>query len=268
MGGGYYYLVASLPELEIGAPPPVTLGGFLQDHEEILRPDWGLVEVLLLSNDAENLHSLLADRSGAMISPCVYSKEELEEAIQLREGLPPFMLEHITRVLGTSGGTQEPGQIVSRLSDLVKGYMLWAGLRENPFLKSYFAFELRLRNAAAGIRARARGRDVLSDTAGDEDDLVLLRMRESRSAPDFGLQGEEPWMGRLVQGFEKGQPEELERTMDEIRLGEVESLVALKDFQIDVVLAFLLRLRIVERWAALDAGVGQGFVQTLVRDAM
>jgi hypothetical protein len=269
MGGGYHYLVSSLPALRIGEPPPVSLGDFLRDHEEMLRGDWGLVEVLLLRNDVENLHALLTEGpAAAMVSPSVYTREELEEAIKLREGLPPFMLEHIARVPAYGPSAAEAGQAPSRVADLVKAYLLWAALQEQPFFRGYFTFELRLRNAAAGIRARGRGRDVLEATAGEDDDLVLFKMRESRSAPDFGLQGEAPWMARLVQAFEKGEPEELERTMDEIRLAEIDSLVALKDFQIDVILAFLLALGIVTRWAAFDAQSGEGFVQALVRDAM
>ncbi len=249
---GYHYLVASVPDLRFGEPPPFALAEFLATYHDELTPEGGLVDVLVLRNDLANLKAVLGG-SENWREPAVYPRDALEQAMGDREGLPEFMIHHIQ--------APEP-------ATLDKNYLLYAASQPNTLLCDYFSFELRLRNVLAAIRARESGVDVLRDTAGAADDLYAQLIRENRSVPDFGLQGEAPWISRIVQAFEKGDPNDTEMVLDRIRFNHISELNELRDFQIEVVLGYILQLQILERWAELDAGAGYEYVRELSHKAM
>ena len=265
-GHRYYFVVASLPELHFGEPPPLRMRDFLDAYGTEVREDRPLVDVILLRNDVRNLKTLLQGKGGgdteeSWVEPSVYSRQELEEAVSRGEGLPSFMNEYVAACRREDAAPPPPAM-------LDRGYLRYGASRTNEFLRKIFTFEIQLRNVVAGMRARRLGADVLSWVEADEGDLFRLKMSENRSAPDFGLLGEAPWIAPLLQSFEKDDPALVERSMDAVRFARIEEETDLMDFQTEVILAYLMKLQILERWAAFDAEAAAAYIETLTREAM
>lgn len=125
---------------------------------------------------------------------------------------------------------------------------------KNRFVREYFAFDLNLRNAKVEYLNKAldrpAGKDVL-DVNADED-LPHIEVEEFEEAPkaDAILFGDD-LLAR-------------ERGLDELVWEKTDSLTTFDYFDLEAVLGFLVKLRIVSRWFLLDEETGRAFFKKLV----
>ena len=113
------------------------------------------------------------------------------------------------------------------------------------------------------MAARAAGRDVERVTVGEDD--VTEQLRRS-SASDFGLRGELPYVDAVIAAV-NDEPNLLEKEhkIDLIRWNESLELTVQNYFDIDAVLAYLVRVNIVARWTLLDRERGRELFEELLR---
>ena len=115
----------------------------------------------------------------------------------------------------------------------------------SSFVRGYFKFDLGVRNTKAGYLNRALGRDPDKDTVclGEEEFEQKARVEEILSGTDI--------LGR-------------EHALDDLMWEQAEELTALRVFDLDVVLSFVVRLMIADRWMRLDEASGREMLRTLV----
>lgn len=121
----------------------------------------------------------------------------------------------------------------------------------NRFIRSYFAYDLNLRNAKVEwinrTLSRPEGQDVLSP-----DGSQWTPEFEGRAEIDAVLSGSD------ILGRERGLDELMWQRIEEITLSDL--------FDIELILAFAAKLKIVDRWEKLDPETGQKFFRKLVQD--
>lgn len=145
------------------------------------------------------------------------------------------------------------------LSKLLRGYdpdsltadFYSAMLREhNSFLRGFFRFDLCLRNVKTDWLNSALGRPEGSDC------VRLPEMEDydfdSRSAAEEVLSGTD-----IIKR---------ERGLDDLLWAEIDRLTEMEVFSINVILAFVAKLKIVDRWSRLDPETGAAYFRTLVRE--
>src|SRR5574344_1463816 len=115
----------------------------------------------------------------------------------------------------------------------------------NPFLSSYFAFDQKIRNAQVGYISKITGKKEDDYTIGDAEEEF-----EEYST--------------LTQAFEIKNIIEREQTLDKIRWNKISEIVTFHYFDINVILAFLAKGKIVKRWLDMDKEKGAKLVETLV----
>ena len=130
----------------------------------------------------------------------------------------------------------------------------------SPFIRSYFAFDLNLRNAKVRYLNRRLGRpdgqDVLTGKGEDYNgDVDLLRFcpgefDEEREV-EFVLEQED------LLTREKG--------LDDILWRKIDQLGTFHWFDITAVLSYIAKLHIVDRWLALDEQTGRDMFRKLVQ---
>lgn len=164
----------------------------------------------------------------------------------------------------------DAGEIRARVREAVskhdRGYvdLLLGGGREDyyaecarsrcRFLREWSAFDRNLRNVGAALAARRLGLPV-SDALVGEGYIVDALSRSA--AADFGLRGEVSYVDTMVAAMsEGGNIIEKERAVDRLRWQMADELTLFNYFDIDKVLAYLVKVGILERWTALDAGRG------------
>ena len=122
-----------------------------------------------------------------------------------------------------------------------------AAQSKNRFIREYFDFDGRLRNMKVEYLAKRLGKK-------GEDYVVEL------PEADF----EE---GKLIQDIlADADFVEREQKMDELKWEKASDIARMDYFNMNAILAFLVKAKTVQRWAELDASKGQEMFQKLVQE--
>ena len=158
-----YYLLAKLPALgEIGSVPPIGLAE-LMEHSRESSQEAELVGALILYDDLVQREAFLAGEL-ADVDPAVLNPD----VVRNEAALPEYLV--------SSGAPQDHAVEVDSLWSTYFSYVAEVGRRErSQFLRRWVEFEVGLRNALAGERARRLGLDeapylVATELAADDDD--------------------------------------------------------------------------------------------------
>lgn len=116
------------------------------------------------------------------------------------------------------------------------------------FIREFFGFDLALRNAKVGALNKALGRPEGTDAVKMSDDDSSVEI----DGLDAVLYG-----SNLL---------DRELGLDRLVWQKVDELTALDIFNLDLVLAFVVKLKIVDRWMQLDAERGRELLQKLVTE--
>ena len=138
-----------------------------------------------------------------------------------------------------------------------------AALRHrNRFLREYFRFDLNLRNAKVRYLNAQLGREPDQDVMTGEDpeapDVDIDGFRFTGGEFEEALKVENILSGTDLVAREKG--------LDDILWDKIDSLATFHYFDIEAVLAYIAKLRIVTRWLNLDEEVGRDVFRRLLKD--
>ena len=262
----YYCLVAGLREYALDAE---TKGFDLKAiREEILEElseaDAREVRLLYGYYDCENL--IAAHDGRAVRNPlgCL-TEEELRSALQDPEELPREVAEVIRAYRNPEGEEAETVDVSQRFGkNLMEAYYRACAHAGSRFMREWSLFDRTLRNIAAAVAARAAGRETEQSTVGGGD--VVEQLHRS-SAADFGLRGELDWVDAVIAAV-NDEPNlvEKEHKIDLIRWNGSSDIAAQDYFNINAVLAYLVRVNIVARWSLLDRERGRAMFDRLIAE--
>ena len=122
-----------------------------------------------------------------------------------------------------------------------------AAASKNRFLREYFDFDGRLRNMKVDYLAKRLGKK------GDSYRVVL---------PEADFEEE----GRIRSIFENPDFVVREQQIDELKWEKAEDIARMDYFNMNTILAFLVKAKMVQRWAELDKAKGQEMFQRLVKE--
>ena len=120
----------------------------------------------------------------------------------------------------------------------------------NRFIRDWFRFDLDLRNAMVAFLNDSLGRP-------EGQDLVLLAEREAEEFPE-----EEA----VQQVLNRADLLKRERGLDDLRWQKVDELTAMDVFNLELILGFVAKLKIIDRWMQLDPEAGRALFRKLVED--
>lgn len=244
----YYYLLTALPELlfEEGKLP-INREEFERLTEENLSPDdKELFNLLKFGTDNQNVVNLL-EGSNQFLKGGVFSREELEEGIRHREGLPEYLLVFLSR------REEKSNRLIE---DQLWELYLDCSAKKNYFLKEYFLRERNLRNFISAVNLRKEGRKDSRKLIGSEDEEIYTALTNS-NLPDFGLSKELPYAPAVSEFITNDRYLELERYTDRLRFETINELNRFNYFTVEQILGYSLKLEIMERWHNLSEEKGQ-----------
>ncbi len=252
----YYYLIAGLPELFFDQDKmPFGLIEFRDElQRQLSEEDYRQLTFLFLPFDNRNLLRLLAKEEQPLDPRGILTPAQWEEALQDPARLPSY--QRIFLEAYRDQNPLRPDQSWElQLTSLFYDYALEAG---GAFIQRYFAFERDLRNLLTAIAGRTHHRAVESQFTGQ---YTLTEMVKKSHARDFGLANEHPYIDKLLQLEEQPDVWERERGIDRLRWNFIEELNTFNYFSLEVILGYMLRLMILERWTGLDASRGEKLLQ-------
>ena len=247
----YYFLASYLPEiLRDDMKIRVSLGDLLEERFHIPEPDWKEIELVFLGRDVLVLEKLLSGKT-VSISHSLFSVEFWQDQIKSPKEGPEFVLDFLRSTDLRSVGFKE-------IDRLYAGYFLHAlGTTANEFARDYFIFQQNLRNVVAALRARQKGLDPSEYLIGDGEVVNIL---SSSTAEDFGLSLEFPWIESLIKAE---TPHERQAMVEQIQWDYLDEHAGPDPFDFRVILAYLLKLEILERQLALSEDKGMEIVRRL-----
>ena len=262
----YYSLVAGLKEYALdgetkGFDAAAIVGEIL---ETVTASDARQVRLLYGYYDCENLAALRAGRTAC--NPLGnFTREELEAELKAPQQLPEALAAVVRAFADPEGEDAETVDTTVRFETALFGaYYALCERQGSAFLQAWSAFDRTLRNVAAAVTARATGRPVEEVTVGGGD--VVEQLQRS-SAGDFGLRGELPYIDGVIAAVnEESNLLEKEHKIDVIRWEQAAELSQFNYFDLNAILAYLVRMNIVARWSQLDAARGRAMFDRLIAE--
>ena len=120
----------------------------------------------------------------------------------------------------------------------------------NSFIRSFFSFDLDMRNAKVAYLNKALGREPGTD-------VMIL---DGRKKAEFFERDEADAV------LESGDILERERGLDNMMWKKVDEITAFDIFNINIILAFIAKLKIIDRWNKLDPETGKAMFRKLVEE--
>lgn len=133
---------------------------------------------------------------------------------------------------------------------LDSAFYLKALHHRNRFIREYFAYDLNLRNLKV---------EYLNKSLGRPEDMDIVRL-EGMDGSDF--EGRQEIMSVL----EGGDILKRERGLDDLMWKKIEEITIMDVFDIEVILGFIARLKIIDRWDKLDPDTGNELFRKLVEE--
>ena len=121
---------------------------------------------------------------------------------------------------------------------------------KNRFLRQWFAFDLDLRNTTVAY---------LNDSLGREEGQDIMQL-EGRGREEFP---EEESVNKVLRGADIL---ERESGLDELRWRKIEEITMMNYFDIEAVLGFVVKLKIIDRWLQLDPDSGRALFRRMVEE--
>jgi hypothetical protein len=132
------------------------------------------------------------------------------------------------------------------------------------WIREWAMFDRNLRNVIAAHTARTKGRGVADSLLTIEGDEIPLSLARS-SAADFNLRGELDYIDRLLTALgDQVNVVEKERTIDMIRWEKADQMAEGDAFGAPTILAYLVKVAVIGRWAKLDPATGREMYSKLV----
>ena len=126
-----------------------------------------------------------------------------------------------------------------------------AAASSNKFIRNFFELDLGVRNAKVEYLNRTLGRPEGKDV------LVLDPEKENT---EFEQKGE---VDAILEGSDILARE---RGLDDFYWKAVDTLTVMDVFDLDIILAFVVKLKLVERWLRLDEATGRELFRKLVKE--
>ena len=262
----YYALVAGLREYSLDTETKgFDIEEILAEVEEALSTsDMKVVELLYAYYDCENLISR-HNGSSTYNSLGRLSSEEIDEELKAPSRLIA-PLAKVVRVYASPESEEAEDFDLSQpfAKALMNAYYCCCEASKSRLLREWSKCDRTIRNIVAATLARKQGVAIEAVVVG-EDSVTESLLRSS--AADFGLRAELPYVEAIVSAVaDERNFIEKERKIDNIRWAELSELATFDYFDLNAVIAYLVRANMVARWVALDAKVGREMFDRLVAE--
>jgi hypothetical protein len=264
----YYYLVAGLPDIVPDDKKLHYTSLQLREYlrEELHPDDFALVELFYLPWDHENLLNLIFKNKKGWDERGNFSLDLLEQLIDKKQFdvldlsvFPTYFIDFI-ELYHDEEDDFSPASAIHYLTSA--WYDMMTGHR-NEFINQVAAYRLNMGNIMLALNGRKHNIPFEDALLGIDE--VTHALRKSRSR-DFGLSSEISDIENIIQIFETDNILERELRLDNHFWHHLDEITFFNYFTAEKVLAFMLKLFIVERWFVLDKERGQQLFNQLLSE--
>lgn len=268
----YFYLIAGLPDLSIDQGK--LQFGSVEFREyvksQLKRDDYQLIEWLFLPFDNQNLLLLLTQKTDQWNTAGIYTREQLELAItevvspdkiisDEPSGVKLYLKEFITMLFN------EEELMPAKNRDLILATLYYreAMKIKNEFLREWLEFEINVKNLLVYHTAQKLSIPYDSELLNITE---LANSLLSKIGRDVGEAAEWIHYTKVTQLAEINEIANREKSVDLLRWSVLDEMNLFNYFSIEVVISYLIKIMMIERWLKLDPKTGEELFRKLLGD--
>lgn len=279
MAAEYHYLVAGLIEYNLDGDNTSLNISSIKDEivRSISKKENKYFALMLGYYDVENIIMSLNGRDNQFSTLANYSKEEVQQIIERLKGehqeqkdefevdeevVPIKFFDFIERAIKLVNSGKE-GVEIDIEKALLTSYYSEMESSKCGFIKEWGEADRAIRNICASIEARRKGRDISDVVIGSGfvvDSLI------TSNAPDFGLKGEVDFVDKVLAIIDQKDMLKKEKELDLLRWQTIDELTLHNYFDINFILAYYLKLCMINRWLTLDPKIGREMFDKIVAE--
>lgn len=145
--------------------------------------------------------------------------------------------------------------------NLCEEFYLRARKSKVKIVRDYFAFDLQVRNAKVRYLnaqlSRPADKDVITLPEEDNSSDIFFEIGTGESFPEAD---------KAAKALSAGDILSRERALDNLYWDKISELTAFNYFDLEAVIGFVLKLKIVARWALLDPQTGKEMFRSIVNE--
>ena len=256
-GGNYYCLIAGLPEI---SPDDKKLSlsvrelrAYLSDY--LTKKEIDTIDLFFLPNDNAQIIRLLQKQEPDLSLQTVFTAEQLEE-IQEPMFAPSYIKEYLLDL------QKEDREVTNRLPEVELSERYWNFMlsQKERLVKKYAEFSLNIKNLITALNCRKYHLEIDKEVIGES--YFTKQLKTSR-AKDFELSDNYPYVDTVLALFDKDAAER-EYKIDMLYWEFLDEETGHKYFTFDNVIAFTLKLMILERWSKMTTEQGKAIFRELL----
>ena len=256
----YIAFIAGLPDISADDRKlSITLKGFNEAAADYLSlKDRKMLDLLLLTEDNKQIVRLLQkqepDANLDTVYPLTVLQNEVEgvEVSQLPSYLQSFIQDY-------NNGKIKEDQIAENV--LAERYYKALQSCGNKFIAEYANFSMNLKNLIAALNCRKFGKSIADEIIGNNAFAAELKTSQLK---DFGLTDGNEWVAQVVALMASPNLVEREKGLDCVLWNYLDEALTLKYFSVEILIAYLLKLKSLERWSKMDTESGRKVFSELV----
>lgn len=258
-GGNYYCLMAGLPEI---SPDDKKLGLSVQElrtylNDYLTKKETDIINLFFYPNDNAQILRLLQKQEPDPDLQTVFTASQLEDEIQDPMFVPSYIKEYLLDL------QKEDREVSHRLPEVELSERYWNFMltQKEKLVKRYAEFSLNVKNLMTALNCRKYHLDIEKEVIGDS--YFTTQLKTSR-AKDFELSDEYPYVDNVLALFDKDNTAEREYRIDMLYWEFLDEMTGHKYFTFDNVIAFMLKLMILERWSKMTTEQGKKIFRDLL----
>lgn len=263
----YYCLIAGLPDIH--AEDFKNISSLLEFKNELKEQlsvtDNKLLELIFARYDNLNFLLFLGNRDAELNKSGNLNASDWEQLITLMQEVEnpedKRLQPYIREFYHTFGQEKTNAEGVSDFDYLTSLYFEFAMKNENKFLSSWFEFNLNINNILTAIACRKHGLDQRKLVIGNNEIAQALKTSNAR---DFGLTGLFAQLEIIVRIAEENDLLEREKKIDALKWVWLEENTFFSYFSIEKILAYVLKIEMLERWKPLTVEKGTQIFRELL----
>ncbi len=259
MSRNYYCLVAGLPNITL-EDSKLSYGSadFLSDIKDFVhKDDFAYFEFFRYVTDNENIYRMLVGHEHKFIEGGNFGMIETEDMLEDPSGAPSYIREYIEEY-----NSEEFDEEVDKKRLTVLYYQCLLKSK-NRFVREYFGLELNIKNIFSALNCRKYGMQTEKEIIDINNVSEAILKSSSR---DFGLSGEFEAVEQLLNIFEIGDMMKREKAIDLLKWEWLETATFFNYFSIEKLIAYYIKLKMIERWISLDPATGKELFDMFIRE--
>jgi len=265
MANQYYYFIAGLPSISLDDTKLVyPVSQFRDDAaQQLSTQDMALIGILHLPDDLQNLLNIIYNEGRdpnpeGLISADTWQEYHgyLRAKLDNNQLSNPFksIPDFVEKVLIPALQMEELPKRSKIEHDLLNELFSFAASHPNSFIRQWFDLDRQIKNILVAINARNHEMEYAQYLIGEDE--AVQNLSKSHAA-DFGMGKENPVFESIQRIWEQNNILYRERGYDIYRAKWIDQQTFFEYFNIDRILGYYSKLRLINRWLTADANMGK-----------